>query len=121
MTKPPADYETRKRKRLERLGTNDPKCGHCGETHWACFELHHVAGRRHDDMTVLACNNCHDKLSNMQKDHLPSLPNGDPLLLAVGNFLLGLTDMLRLIIEKLAEFGLALIERSNQSVAGEEK
>lgn len=119
MSKNVPDIETRKRKRLERLGTTEPICSHCGENDWRCFESHHVAGRRHDDMMVLACCNCHNKLSDSQKDHPTSLMQGDPLLAAIGNFLLGLADMLTLIITKLAEFGMALIERSNQVAVGE--
>ena len=34
------------------------------------------------------------------------------MLTAVGHFLLGLVDMLRIIVEKLQEFGLALIARA---------
>lgn len=119
MSKNVPDFETRKRRRLERLGTASPICGHCGENDWRCFELHHVAGRRHDELTVLACCNCHNKLSDAQKGHPTSLAHGDPLLAAIGNFLLGLADMLALIITKLAEFGKALIERSNRVARGD--
>ena len=43
--------ERRKQKRLERLGTNEPRCGTCGEHDDRALELHHVAGRKHDVST----------------------------------------------------------------------
>lgn len=103
--------EARKQRRLETLGTNQPRCGLCGETDWRCMELDHVAGQRHDDATVILCRNCHRKKSDDQRDHPAFDPNADSFLDQVGHFLLGLADLLRLVIEKLTAFGQALIER----------
>jgi len=111
--------EARKQRRLEALGTNDPICGTCGETDWRCMEMHHVAGRKHDGATVNVCRNCHRKVSDDQKDHPASNPAADPMLQSIGHFLLGLADLLRLAIEKLTEFGHALIERA--ATAGREE
>ena len=36
--------ERRRQARLERLGTNEPKCGCCGEQDDRVLELHHSAG-----------------------------------------------------------------------------
>jgi hypothetical protein len=113
--------EVRKQRRLEALGTNDPKCGTCGESDWRCIELHHVADYGCNDATVRICRNCHRKVSDDQRDHPAFDPNADPALHAIGRFLLGLADMLRLIVEKLYAFGLALIERAAPVVAGETK
>lgn len=115
MTDEEAERERREQRRLEKLGTNDPRCGMCEETDWRTFELHHPAGRKHDDATVLICSNCHRKVSDDQKDHPAFDPNADAMLASIGNFLLGLADMLRIIVAKLYEFGLALIERSTQA------
>jgi len=104
--------EARKQRRLEALGTNDPTCGECGESDWRCMELHHVADHGCDDGTVILCRNCHRKVSDDQKDHPAFDPAADPTLHAIGRFLLGLADLLRLAIEKLTEFGRALIERA---------
>ena len=52
-------------------------------------------------------------LSDLQKDHPPVDPNADPMLAVIGHFLLGLVDMLRIIVEKLQEFGAALIVRAS--------
>jgi hypothetical protein len=58
-------------------------------------------------------------VSDDQKDHPRFNPDADPMLDGIGHFLLGLADLLRLIVEKLAIFGLALIERAvPASVAG---
>lgn len=104
--------EAQKQRRLEALGTNEPRCGLCGETDWRCMELDHVAGQRHDDATVILCRNCHRKKSEDQQYHPAFNPHADTFLAQVGHFLLGLADLLRLVIEKLTAFGLALIERA---------
>jgi hypothetical protein len=104
--------EQRKQRRLEGLGTNDPHCCQCGEDDWRCLELHHAADFGCDDTTVIACRNCHRKLSDSQKGHPPFDPNADPALHAIGRFLLGVADMLERIFEKLRVFGELLIERA---------
>jgi hypothetical protein len=110
--------ETRKQRRLERLGTNEPRCGACGETDDRCLERHHVADYGRDDATVLICRNCHRKVSDDQRDHPPFNPDADKMLDMVGHFLLGLADLLRIIIEKLTVFGRSLIERADAGGAG---
>lgn len=112
--------ETRKQNRLERFGTNAPRCGVCGEADDRCLEAHHVAGRKHDDATVLVCRNCHRKVSDDQRDYPAFDPDGDAFLDAVGRFLLGLADLLRLIVERLVAFGNALIERATPNAIGGE-
>ena len=106
------DRERRKQKRLEKLGTDEPRCGTCGEGRWQCIEEHHPADYGRDEATVLVCRNCHRVLSDDQRGHPAFDPDADPLLSSVGHFLLGLADMLNIILAKLSEFGLALIARS---------
>lgn len=105
-------YETRKQNRLAKLGTNEPRCGICGERDWRVMELNHNPDLKRDTHTDIVCANCHKKLTDDQKDHPPLDRNADPALDRIGHFMLGLADMLRLIIEKLIEFGNALIERA---------
>ena len=109
--------ERRKQTRLEKLGTNEPRCGVCGENDWRCMELHHDAGQKNDPRTVIACANCHRKVTDMQKDHPAIVIGADPLLAAAGSLMLGLADMLSLIIAKLYEFGQALIDRANATAS----
>ena len=104
--------EVRKQRRLEKLGSNNPICGTCGESDYRVLERHHVAGRKHDPDTVVICRNCHRKVSDDQKDHPDGEPGYDQMLHAIGLFLIGLADLLELILQKLTEFGLALIERA---------
>lgn len=104
--------EIRKQRRLEKLGCNSPLCGECGESDWRCLELHHPADFGCDDGTVILCRNCHRKVSDDQKSHPAFDPAADPTLHAIGRFLLGLADLLRLAIEKLTAFGLMLIEQA---------
>lgn len=108
--------QVRKNRRLEQLGTDEPRCGVCGDTRWQCIELHHTAGKRADPHhTVLTCRNCHRVLSDDQRDHPKFDPERDGHWQAIGHFLLGLADMLRLIIEKLREYGLLLIDHPAQN------
>jgi len=104
--------ECRRQTRLEPFCTDDAYCGMCGELDWRTLELHHVAGRKHDDAMVILCSNCHCKVSDDQKDHPAFDPAADPVLASIGHFLLGLADMLRVVIVKLNEFALTLIDRS---------
>lgn len=80
MTDDELKCEARKQRRLEVLGTNEPRCAMCPETAWQCMELHHVAGQHHDETTVILCRNCHRKVSDDQKA-LPQFdPDADPIL-----------------------------------------
>ena len=117
MNKQELAQETRKLRRCEQLGTNNPRCGTCGHNRWQAIEKHHPADHGRDGTTVLICRNCHRVLSDNQKDHPAFNPNADPMLAAIGHFLLGLADMLKLIIEKLYAFGLELIERASPASA----
>jgi hypothetical protein len=108
--------ERRRQKRLEAFGTDNPRCGVCGEDDDRVLELHHPAGRKLDDAEVIHCRNCHRKVSDDQRDHPAVDTSADPLLNTVGHFLLGLADMLRIIVEKLREFGSQLIERASKDL-----
>lgn len=120
MTKAEIARETRKQRRLEILRTNTPRCGTCGEDRWQCIERHHPSGRKQDaETTVLECRNCHRVLSDDQRDHPEAGYGADAMLELIGHFMLGLADMLRIIIEKLYEFGRALIERASATVETE--
>lgn len=113
--------ERRRQRIIERLGTDTPRCAACGEHDIRCLEAHHVAGRRYDPLTSVLCANCHRKVTDAQKDHPPPVTDGDAFLESVGHFLLGLADMLRTVLEQIAAFGEALIERarSHPASAGE--
>lgn len=112
-----ADKERRKQARLAKLGSNNPICGDCGEKDWRCLEAHHVTDYGRDETTVCLCRNCHRKVSDDQKDHPPFDPNADPVLDRIGHFLIGCADMLRIIIERLYEFGLLLIDMAKHENA----
>jgi len=104
--------ERRKQTRLHKLGTNRPTCPLCGETRWQCFDSHHIAGRKFDPQEVPLCKNCHAICSDLQKDHPAQLgPKLNPMEI-VGRYLLGLADILGMVVAKLKEFGLLLIEQA---------
>jgi hypothetical protein len=121
MTKEQLARERRKQRRLAMLGTNEPRCGMCGDDRWQCIEAHHPSDHDRDDTTVLLCRNCHRVVSDDQKDHLPHNSVADPMLDSIGHFLLGLADMLRIVVGKLYEFGQALIARAAPMIEGDAK
>jgi|tagenome__1003787_1003787.scaffolds.fasta_scaffold20194943_2 hypothetical protein len=95
--------EKRRQRRLDKIGTATPRCL-CGETHWACFEEHHIARRAYEpDETVFVCVSCHRKLTEDQKDRAPPPPGTEPWHARIRELLLGLADLLRLAAAKLVE------------------
>jgi hypothetical protein len=104
------DAEARLRKTLERLGGDNPKCAHCGESDPRALERHHVAGRQYGKATIQECRNCHAKLSDAQKDHPARIDDKPPTTFErIGHHLLGLADLLELAVAKLREIGQSLI------------
>ena len=87
--------EARKQRRLETLGMNEPRCGTCDERDDRVLEAHHVAGRKNDPATVIVCRNCHRKVTDDQEDHPSFDKAADPMLQAIGHFLLGLASSVR--------------------------
>jgi hypothetical protein len=116
MTKP-MDEEDRRQQRLRRLGTRTPCCVGCGETNPVVFEQHHIAGRKHSDDTATLCLNCHRKLSDKQRDHVPSGAN-EPTgpRATIVHYLLGLADLLALVVEALRRFGTWLMGQAVEGV-----
>jgi len=89
---------------LRELGSDNPCCAMCGESDWRCIELHHIAGRRHDRLTVLICANDHLRVSDDQKDHPSMSLDIDPFIARLSSFLRGLADALFAIAERLIKF-----------------
>lgn len=110
--------EVRKQQKLRKLGTQNPICVGCGESDPLVLEQHHIAGRKHSDDLAIVCANCHRKLSDQQRDHVPpGSEKAEGLLAKVGHFILGLADLFALAIETLREFGRLLIERATKGAA----
>lgn len=101
--------EKRRRRHLERLGLDDPRCPLCGEDDVRCLELDHIAGRAFSEDVVLICASCHRKRTDLQKDHPPKQAPPDNLLEIIGRFLLGVADFFELLIERFRQYGEALI------------
>ena len=109
--------ETRKQKRLEKLGTNNPVCVVCGESDWRCLEEHHIAGQAYGDELSIVCRNCHRKLSDEQKDHPQKVSEPNNNFESIGHFLLGLADLFALIVDTLRSHGRSLIESAKGSTS----
>lgn len=112
------DAIARARKARERLGIEDPVCAVCGEDRPVLLERHHVAGRKNDSATVILCKNHHALITDAQKDLPP--PTGDkPICLErIGQMLLGLAELFKILIEKLSEFGHYLIDLARSQADG---
>jgi hypothetical protein len=114
------ERERRRQTRLERLGTNNPKCLFCWEDDPACLELHHLAGKGFGDETVITCRNCHRKLTDKQKEHPPAIAEVTTLERR-GRLLLGIADGLELLncreqlVTLIRQTGLDLIEEGQLS------
>ena len=73
-----AAREQRKFKKLRTLGSSQYSCRCCGESDWRFrYEKHHVGHKRYSYELIWLCINCHDWISDMQKDQFP-LPSGLP-------------------------------------------
>lgn len=92
-----------------RVGATTATCACCPETDPRCFELHHIAGQHFDNDLARVCRNCHRKLSDVQRDHPAQIAAPPSMLEIAGHYLLGLADLLRLVADRLVEFGKALI------------
>ena len=95
MTPEEIKYEDRKQRRLATLGTQDPRCM-CGQTHWACFEEHHIAKRGNDPKTTaLVCVSCHRILTAHQNVQLAAPPGSEAWRVRLRECLLGIAHILR--------------------------
>ncbi len=107
-----ADSEDRRQLQLRRLGSQDPVCVSCGEADAATLELHHLAGRRYSKDLAIVCANCHRKLSNQQRNRLPSARrHSQRQQEEIGYYLIGLADLLELVATSLRQFGQQLVEQ----------
>lgn len=109
--------EIRKQNKLEKLDDNNPACVTCGEDDPHCLERHHIAGRAYSDDLSIVCRNCHRKLSDNQKDHPKQIGKPPTTLDTIGHMLLGLADLFELLVKKLREYGIFLINTA-QEMAG---
>jgi hypothetical protein len=110
------DRERRRQARLERLGTNQPKCLFCPEDDPSCLELHHLSGKDFGEDCIIVCRNCHRKLSDRQKDHPRSSTKNPNTPERRGYLQLGIADALELLgvpgllLKHIRETGWLLIE-----------
>ena len=117
MSKKHLDYDDRLEQQYKRLGTRNPRCRCCGEANPFCLQLHHIAGRGHHGDVEIVCANCHLKLSDKQRDHVPP-GSAEPVgpLARIGHYLHGLADFLAMVAETLREFAAWLIEAARCAV-----
>lgn len=105
--------DARRRRALERLGTENPKCVFCPEIDPLALELHHLEGQAFGNTMVIVCRNCHRKLSDRQKDHPERIADPPDALESIAHFLLGLADLFELLVKRLREFAPQLLNTAN--------
>jgi hypothetical protein len=111
------DYEVRKQRALRRLRSDNPACCHCGHSDWRSLQLHHIAGKVYDPMTVIVCANCHAALSDLQGDHPTQIGDAPSMLECIGRLLINLADFFGQLAPQLKEFGHYLLESERQIAA----
>ena len=112
-----SDYDERLEKQYRRLRTRNPMCKACPECDPFCLELHHFAGRKHHNGLVIVCRNCHRKLTEKQKKHVPAgTRDSQGTLATIGHYLLGLADLLTMVAKTLNEFGATLLHHAHNEV-----
>ena len=103
--------EARERAAKRRLGTDNPRCTHCGRNNALGLEAHHLAGRIYDPTTNVECGYCHRILSDRQKDHPKQLADPPSLEEQLMHVLLGMADMFELLVRTLREFANKILEK----------
>lgn len=109
MKNPKLSRDIRRQKALQRLDCDNPRCYRCGENDPHRLERHHIAGQAYDDRAMIACRNCHRKLSDLQRAHPARTDEVPSIHERIGHFLLGLADLFMILIDMCREFGHALI------------
>lgn len=89
-----------------RLRTRTPICLSCGyDNHSAAMEFAHIAPRGiHADGGVL-CSNCHREMSDTEKDFSYAPQSQNPMMEAIGRYLLALAEWFERIAETFTTFG----------------
>ncbi|MEO6608973.1 MAG: hypothetical protein ABIN69_10940 [Aestuariivirga sp.] len=103
--------EARERNAKIRLGTDTPRCAHCGRGESVGLEAHHVAGRAYDPTTDIECGYCHRILSDWQKDHPKRICGPPTFEEGLMHFLLGMADMFELLVKRLREFAETMLQK----------
>lgn len=94
------DKETREQRRLDRLGSDAPRCAVCGDGDTARLELHHLAGQHFGDELIVLCRNCHRTVTDDQEDHPPPSQPDPPWWERLAHWLLGLADVFRALADQ---------------------
>jgi hypothetical protein len=110
------DPDRRRRRALQRLGTDNPICCGCPETNPHCLEQHHIAGQAFGTEVAIVCRNCHRKLSDAQDGHPTKLTVQPVTEERIGHFLLGLA-----FADRLIEFGTHLVMFAEAKLAATER
>lgn len=101
--------DARRRRALERLGAENPKCVICGESDPLALELHHLEGQAYGNTLVIVCRNCHRKLSDRQKDHPEKIADPPDTLESNAHLQLGLADFFEFLTKRLRKSAAELL------------
>lgn len=114
--------QQRKQRKINELGTREPKCQLCGQEDISMLatdkvkvpksilERHHIAGV-HEGEEIIVCLNCHARLTDRQLDWPEGTLNKDrtPEMKAV-SFIYSLADLFEYLAELCRKFGKILYD-----------
>lgn len=89
---------------IERFIHSQGYCIVCGHDDPLDLEYHHVAGRKHNHITISLCRNCHGRISRRQR-YWPKvwMKNNNPIDVCDAILLRGYSELFRLISDKYLE------------------
>jgi hypothetical protein len=114
------EAEKRRRARIQaacrRLGTSTPACSICGEDNPFCLERHEPGGRKHSNLSVIICRNCHRKVEDARRDHLPPIWTPPDAVESLSKALQGEADLFERLAKKRRQDARMLHELSFKDV-----
>jgi hypothetical protein len=99
----------KKRRRFEAAGHFVHVCICCGQDDVLCLTFEHLAGRNHDDTTVLVCMNCKALRDCVQRAEPSQSENPRNVFEVIGRWLLGIAGYFGILMTTLRGFGEFLI------------
>jgi hypothetical protein len=114
------EYEKRRRSRIQaayrRLGTSTPACSICGEDNPFCLERHEPGGRKHSNLYIIICRNCHRKLEDDRRDHFSPIWTTPEPVESLSKALQGEADLFERLAKKRREDARMLHELSRRDI-----
>lgn len=101
----------------KRLDVKSVCCALCGEDDPHCFERDHIGGKNHSDLLYTLCKSCHAKRTSRQRTEHPQIgPDPKNDFEVAARILLGVSDFLEFIVERLREIVDLLLRQAKRGI-----